>query len=520
MEPMSSQAPANSPGFSPVSRRQVFRGLGAASVALAGAPAVVHAATAQPKNIIWMVSDGMSTGVVPMAEAFSRIARQRGTVWTELLRRKDVVQGMFDMASLNSMVTDSSSASSSWSSGSRIFNRALNTLPDGTKLTPIGHLARDKKKRIGLVTTATITHATPAGFAAISRDRDDEEGIAQQYRGVVDVLMGGGRKFFDASSRKDKRDLAGAYREDGYKVSYTRAEMKAEAGARLLGLYDSGHITYMIDRMGDKKLTERIPTLAEMARVALDTLNGSANGFLLQIEGARIDHAAHANDSAGLLWEQLAFDDTIRLVLSFVEKNPNTLVVVTSDHGNSNPGLVGMGTEYEKSNQCFELLMKARCSYTVLGRLLGGSAEYKGLSIESGANKAQPAGFVTQVMKDEMGFEMTPEEATILRLAVGRGRRLAVFQQRDNLPGILGEVIGNHTGIGWTGTTHTSDYAPVLAIGPGADQFAGLMRNTDAFVKLTRMMDIDFKNPSMDERKAKKFSEAAMLPPRVRVDWA
>lgn len=100
-----------------------------------------------------MVADGMSPGVLPMAEQVSLRARDKGTIWHALGGRPEASHALMDMASLESLVTDSSSASSSWGSGSRILNASINMLPDGTGFALIGLLARDQKKRVGLVTT-------------------------------------------------------------------------------------------------------------------------------------------------------------------------------------------------------------------------------------------------------------------------------------------------------------------------------------------------------------------------------
>ncbi|MCX6593746.1 MAG: alkaline phosphatase [Acidobacteria bacterium] len=502
--------------MSSLNRRQIFR-LGASAAA---APAFLQAQSKEPRSIIYMVADGMSPGVIPLAEQFSKLVRGRGTVWNQLLTKPGITRGFMDMASLNSMVTDSSAASSSWGSGSRIFNAMLNVLPDGTKLTPIGTLAREKaKRRIGLVTTATVTHATPAGFAAVSSRRDDEDLIATQYLDNVDVVLGGGKRFFDASKRKDKRDLAGDFAKAGYKVSYLREDLKSAPGAKLLGLYDDSHVQYVVDQRSDKKMQREIPSLAEMAQAALTALDAAPNGFLLQIEGARVDHAAHANDAAGLLWEQLAFDDAIQVVLDYCQKRPDTLVVITSDHGNANPGLFGVGKEYEHSNQAFELLTKAKYSYTTITRRLGNAVEYKGLTTNAQRGIIKPnADLVHQVLEDDLGLKISEDEARLLRTAISRGQFVCVNKQLDNVPGVLGQVIGNHTGIGWVGTTHTSDYTISTAFGPGSELFAGLIRNTDVFVKLTGLLGISFKNPTMDAQKAMQY--VASVPRRERVDWA
>jgi alkaline phosphatase len=349
-----------------------------------------------------------------------------------------------------------------------------------------------------LVTTATITHATPAGFAAIERSRDNEAGIALQYRGVVDVALGGGHRFFDAAQRKDGKDVYAWYRESGYATFRTRAELLSGAAgkAQILGVFDPSHLPYTVDQLNDPKVKEAVPTLAEMSRVALDSLDQGREGFLLQIEGARVDHAAHVNDAAGLLWDFLAFDDAVRVALEFQAKRPETLIVLCSDHGNSSPTLRGMGVEYNDSAASFELMLKARGSYTPLVRML-----------KDGAREA---------VANLLGVELTAEEAEPLQAAIARTRPTSINQQLNNVTGTLGQVLANHTGIAWVGESHTADYVVTTAVGPGAQEFSGLIRNTDVFGKLTRMMGVTHKNPAMDPEAAKKFRTQAS----ARVHWA
>ncbi|HEY3440870.1 MAG TPA: alkaline phosphatase [Paludibaculum sp.] len=504
--------------------RRSFFGRTSALASLAGGVEALHAAEkpgTRPRNIIWMVADGMSPSVLPMAEHFSRRVRNgKGLVWQELLRQPRVHRGSMDMASLDSMVTDSSSASSCWGSGSRIFNGWVNVLPDGTKLTPIAELARDKRKRIGLVTTATVTHATPAGFAAVSRKRDDEALIAEQYLKVADVVLGGGRKFFDAAARADKRDLIGDFRNSGFGYAASREQLLKLTSSKMLGLFSASHMPYTLDQRNSDTDRELAPTLAEMSEVALQALSGGPNGFLLQIEGARVDHAAHANDAASMLWDQLAFDEAIEVALRYAEKNPETLIVLTSDHGNANPGLNGMGTEYRDSTKCFDRLAAVKSSFYAVSPRLGGTAEYTMKTDTAAAGQKPSAERVQEMARLHFGFELTPDEVEILRNAASGQKRLSASKQLDSLVGLMGQVVGNHVGIGWTGTSHTSDYTLVTALGPGAERFSGLIRNTQVFPALTELMDAKFQNPSMEPEQAKKYLAAARAQRRERPDWA
>ncbi len=507
-------------------RRFFFKGAGILAGVAGGLEtleAAAQKAGARPKRIIFMVADGMSPSVLPLAEQFSLRVRGKGLLWQALLNRPEARRGWMDMASLDSLVTDSSSASSSWGSGSRIFNGWVNMLPDGTRLTPICDVLRDKGWLTALVTTATVTHATPAGFAASVRRRDDEHLIAEQYLDRVDVILGGGRRFFAADARKDGRDLAAAYRAAGYAHVENREQLLAQApqAKRILGLFSSSHMPFTVDHRNSDTARKQIPTLAEMAEAALGILEKQNRPFLIQIEGARVDHAAHANDAAGLLWDQIAFDEAIETVLRFVEGRPDTLVVITSDHGNSNPGLVGMGYEYRQSNAAFERLAGIRASFSSISPLLAGKAEYS-------MNPEQPSGVqggppsiarIQELAEQHLGFRFTQEEAEILRRCAAGERQLCLNRQLDSAVGILGQAVGNHTGIHWTGTTHTSDYTLVTALGPGADRFSGMIRNTSVFPALTELAGIRFRNPSMDPERARQFREAAFMP-RLRPDWA
>lgn len=475
------------------SRRNFFKGLAVSAAFLCGEKLQAGeggssfvAKAGGPKNIIFLVSDGMSPGVLTMAEAFSWHLRGKGTRWVALQRGGTAASGLMETASLNSLVTDSAAASSCWGSGSRVNNGSINQLPDGTLLTPIAKVFRDAGKKIGLVTTATVTHATPAGFAASVAGRDDEEEIASQYLGLVDVALGGGDVFFDPSRRKDRWDLFSEFSGQGYEVVRNREALLGSGGGRCLGVFFPGHLPYSIDRDGDKTLGEKVPTLAEMTQTALQKLSDSPGGFLLQVEGARIDHAAHQNDIATLLREQLAFDDALGIALDFAEKRGDTLVVITSDHGNSNPGLKGMGSAYSSSTQAFEKIGNAKESFESLHRwTLGKLGEKKELS----------AGEWAERMAGGLGLWPSPAEAETL-LGLAKGVPASDWNaQHSNYWGILGQVTGNQTGIGWVGTTHTMDPTILTAVGPGAGEFGGYVRNDEIFGKLCSLSGIEFRNP-------------------------
>lgn len=120
--------------------------------------------TNQVKNIIFLVSDGMSIGTLNMANLYSERILGKTTKWIELYQQNKVSRGLMDMASASSIVTDSAAASSSWGSGYRVKNGSINVSVDNENLSPIWDKFKKAGKKVGCVTTVPITHATPAGL--------------------------------------------------------------------------------------------------------------------------------------------------------------------------------------------------------------------------------------------------------------------------------------------------------------------------------------------------------------------
>ncbi len=452
-------------------------GIGAQATSLAAGPD-----GELPQKIIHLVADGMSTGTFTCADYLAQQVRGRGLVWKQLMGEKGVANALMNMRSLDSQVTDSSAASSSWGSGSRIGNGGVNQLPDGRNLKTLYEILGSEGWARGLVTTTEITHATPAGFAASVARRGMADEIAVQYldRGV-EVLLGGGRKRFDPAKRKDKRDLYGDYKTKGYTVMQTRAELDAApVGKPWLGTFSDSHLPYTVDQLNDAELQKLVPTLAEMTDRALEKL-GRSQRFVLQVEGGRVDHACHTCDAVSAFRDQIAFDEAVERCVEYQKQHPETLLVITTDHGNGNPGLNGSGPGYSQSPALFAHLQEATASFSVMLDRMG-----KVPNVEK----------IRKVISDATGY----------RVPLSKAEQLAPYFEKKGGPlyGLMnsaavqmGQVMGNHWGIGWASNKHTADYVLLTASGPGAKRFAGFIQNTDVFHHYLAFAGIDFKNPVM-----------------------
>lgn len=187
--------------------------------------------------------------------------------------------------------------------------------------------------------------------------------IADQYLQLrFDVMMGGGWDIFSADTRKDKKDLLAAYRDQRYAVVTSREELMQLplSDAPLLGTFYEGGLPYSLDREKDKTFSEMVPTLAEMTQKAIERLSRNKNGFVMQVEAGKVDWAAHANDTAALLYDQVAFDEAVKVAVDFAEKDKETLVIITTDHGNANPGLF----YGDKADKNFDSLQRVRHTNT------------------------------------------------------------------------------------------------------------------------------------------------------------
>jgi alkaline phosphatase len=204
-----------------------------------------------------------------------------------------------------------------------------------------------------------------------------------------------------------------------------------------------------------------------------------------------------------MLFDQLAFDEALDVCLRFQEDHGDTLIVVTTDHGNSNPALNGAGSDYGSSAELLGNLRQARCSFDELGERLiqaAGTGARQTRLMEDGQTKrvvllVDPAAIRT-VLQQNAGYDL-PEAP-----ARGFARYLAgdwqpLYSQMDSTSAQLGQLMANHYGIGWAGTAHTSDHVQLIALGPGADRFGGFLRNTDIFRHYTELAGIRFKNPEL-----------------------
>lgn len=430
------------------------------------------------KNIIFMVSDGMSTGTLNMADLYLNRKTGKGSNWLQLYKDQRVNRALMDTASASSIVTDSSAGSSSWGGGFRVNNGSLNVGPNGEMHMPIWQKFKKAGKMAGCVTTVPITHATPAGFCVNSKSRNAQEDIAEQYLELgFDIMMGGGNNYFSADIRKDKKDIYAQYKAKGWQVARNRQEMMAADNNKpVLGVFADDGLPYNIDRTNDKTLTDTTPTLAEMAQKAIDRMKGNKNGFVLQIEAGKVDWGAHANDIGALLYDQVAFDEAIKVAIDFAAKDGETLVIITTDHGNANPGVI-----YGKdANDNFDSIQK----YTHTN-------EWVLNTIKPGDTVAK----VREIVESANATTISEEDAkTVLTYYDGLHKEEGGLYNYKKVPfKTFAQIQQKHNSVGWISMDHSADYVELAMFGPGSELLKPFVKNTDLHYLMLQAAEVENK---------------------------
>ena len=430
------------------------------------------------KNIIFLVSDGMSTGTLNMADLYCNRVFGKSSHWLQLYKDNRVTRALMDTASASSIVTDSAAGSSSWGGGFRVKNGSLNVGVNGEEYLPIWQKFKKAGKMAGCVTTVPITHATPAGFCINSKSRNSQADIAEMYLDLqFDVMLGGGQNYFSAAERKDKKDMYTAFTDKGYQVAKTRSEMLNATNEKpLLGVFDQDGLPYYIDRNNDATLTATIPSLSEMAQKAIDRMKAHPKGFVLQIESGKVDWAAHANDISGLIHDQIEFDEAVKIAIDFAEKDQETLVIITTDHGNANPGVI-----YGKdANDQFDSIQKYKHTNEWI---------LNGIHSDTSVNQ------VKERIDFANGTALSDDDAkTILSYYDGLHKEESGLYNYKKLPyKAFAEIQKKSNAVGWISMDHSADYVELAMFGPGSELLKPFVKNTDLHYLMLQAAEVENK---------------------------
>ncbi len=489
--------------------------VGDADVTAATQPLSVAAAKGRAAKYVFLfIGDGMASVQIHAAEAYLANQKQHDDVGGSekshpLAMSLLPVQGMQTTFPWNSLITDSAPAATAMATGAKTADGVISMDPTKTRdLTTIAEVAKRAGQRVGIVSSVSIDHATPAAFYAHERSRNSYHAIGHDLVASGFDFFGGGGLLDPDGTRSGavpQGNVIAAAEAAGYVVTDSREEFDAlDAGDRAIAinpvLDGSKALYYEIDRVRAADDDAHI-SLAEFTQKGIDVLfdrTGRRQGFFMMVEGGKIDWSCHANDARATIDDTLAFDDAVEIAVRFLQEHPrDTLIVVTGDHETGGMTLGWAGTAYASH---FERLEAQQVSYLEFDRVIAAAKA-------AGAPATLPESTLDEAMLELMGLDyasLTPFEKERIDAAYTRAMTLGncsssqpcseeeslSYGSYNPLSVTITHILNHRAGIGWTSYSHTAVPVPVLAGGARSSQFDGYYDNTDLAKKLAAAMDL------------------------------
>ncbi len=473
------------------------------------------------KYVFMFIGDGMSS--VQINAAMTYLNRDNNTTGSvndvnKLSFVAFPAAGSATTYDASSFCPDSASTATSYSAGIKTLSGTLgmgNTgiTPDKNKITQnIAEMFKAAGKKVGIVSTVNLDHATPAAYYAHVESRSYSYVIeTQMANSNVDYFAGGALSKATAAitqaeldkgytARDDKNDAYAYLASKGYTITKTKDEFKnitAKTGkvyAQAPNIQDSSSITYSLDT---KPATDI--SLSEFVAKGIEVLNND-KGFFMMVESGKVDWACHANDAKAAIMDVIEFDNAVKEAVKFYNSHPNdTIIIVTGDHETGGMTVGQATTGYDTA---FKLLENQKVSYIEFDKYITKNKDnWKALS------DAMP------YIKDNFGLTAKGDESN------GAKMQLSEFQQKklddafaamkNGKPASMTEeewvmlyggynplsitvthLLNSKAGIGWTSYSHTGVNVPVYAMGVGQEMFNGAYDNTDVFKKLIQITKI------------------------------
>ncbi len=437
-------------------------------------------AEGQVKYVFYFIGDGMGVNQINVTETY--LAALKGRIGFEpILMSSLPVVGMVNTYSATNGVTDSAAGGTALACGKKTKNGAIGVLQDlETPVSSIAAWAQKAGKAVGVATTVSITHATPASFYGHQPKR-------QMYYELGQDLCKSGYDFFAGSdfnrpfTKEGEPSLHQQAQEAGYTIvkGYKEYQKKGRKADKLILLQS--------DAQNEKLGNERVPygmdqtkddlTLEQMVRAGINYLTSKENdGFFFAIEGGLIDWACHRNDIGNVINEVLDMDKAVKVAYEFYQQHPDeTIIVISADHETG--GLV-MGTgPYELHT---DLLKYQRCSIDELKWLL--NEQYKK------APKKFTWTAVEKQLRELMGFGsgITLNQKQSDRLQNRWNAIEKAMQDNDKVKERINDlcettkhILSEVAMISWASGGHSNGYVPIYAIGPGTEVFQGRIDNIE-----------------------------------------
>ena len=439
----------------------------------------------QAKYVFYFIGDGMGVNQVLGTEMYlSELKGDFGV--SPLLFTQFPYSTMATTFSATNGVTDSAAAGTALATGKKTKNGALGVTKDSERVNSVASWAKENGYRVGVSTSVSIDHATPAAFYA----HQDKRSAAYQIG--LDLIetnfdFYAGSDFVDANNAqaKDGKTYESLYslaEKAGFTIArgYKDYQKKAKKADKMIlfqtekaSQKNNGSIPYAIDRKkGDM-------SLAEITRAGINFLSKDlSKGFFLMVEGGKIDWAGHANDAATNFREVIDMDEAIKVAYEFYSQHPDeTLIVVTADH---ETGGISIGNgSYNLNLQALKSQKMSEEEFTLL--INGLRAKYK---------NQVPWEAIQQALKENFGFwdsvKLSEKQEARLKAIYDKSfgnqpvdLEKTLYSPAEPISSEAKRILNSIANVGWVSGGHSAGHVPVFAIGANAHLFQERIDNTE-----------------------------------------
>ena len=464
------------------------------------------------KYVFFFLGDGMSASQIQATEAWlttanggsARNAEDLLNPGNRLNMTKLPIAGMQTTFDAGALMTDSASSATAFSCGIKTLSGVINM--DTTKTISyksIAQLAHEMGMSVGVLSSVSLDHATPAAYYASVPSRGAMNDICTQLANSGYEFFGGGSMAKGgASFGTDAWALAAS---NGYSVVSGRDAIlglidnpQTKVICPNAWLQDSSAMPYHVD-FDAPEAADNV-TLAEMTETAIACLKDDKDGFFIMVEGGKIDWACHANDAMAAIGDMIDFDNAIGEAITFYLAHPNdTLIVVTGDHETGGLTIGHATTGYSEN---YAGLTNQTCSFTYFGanQLAAHKAAYADSYTDTPSNLVSNADMLN-LMEDCFGlvyadlndYQKEKLEAAYDKSMMGSNNNSSaennyLYSYYEPIVVTITHILNERASIGWTSYSHTGIPVPVFAAGFDAYRFAGFYDNTDIAKQIAAAM--------------------------------
>ena len=430
------------------------------------------------KYVFYFIGDGMGLAQAIAAEAYQ--SSINGNEYEPLSFRRFPITALVKTVAANRFITGSAAAGTALATGNKTNINRIGLDPSGeVPFMSVAYQAKDRGMKVGIISSVSIDHATPASFYANEPDRNMYFEIGRDLaESGFDFFGGGGFLAPEGVADGDSVNLIEYIRQKGYQYINSREAFEGlgTAGQPVVfvnpQLTDGASMYYAIDQPDD------YITLADITAKAINYLDNDS-GFFMMVEGGKIDWVAHANDVASLVHEVIDFSEAVAEAVRFYKMHPDeTLIVVTADH---ETGGLALGTRSSGYDSHFDLLKHQDISGESFNDILRKWRD------DSRPDEISFEGFLA-LLEDHFGLgdndaplPLSIEELQELK-TLFQTSGINTFSEYGAYSIITYEathLMADKAGFGWTTSSHTGIDVPVYAIGVNSSAFTGNIDNTD-----------------------------------------